>query len=108
MMSKFKSRKFWIAVGTVFSFAIAEATGYDVSPETIAGIILVVSSYIIGQGLVDKSVVTAQVIGATDVGRAQLELYARNLEEQLKVVVNDLDVQKAAAELPRIGIDPAV
>ena len=101
-MSKFRSRKFWIAIGTVFSIAIAEATGYDVSPEAIAGIILVVSTYIVGQGIVDKSVVTAQVIAASDVGRAQLELYARNLEEQLKTVVNDLEIQKVAAELPRL------
>jgi hypothetical protein len=98
-MSKFKSRKFWIAVGTVFSIAIAEGTGYDLSPETIAGIILVVSTYIIGQGIVDKSVVTAQVQVAGDVGRAQLELYARNLEEQLKVVVAELEINKAAVQL---------
>ena len=108
-MSKFKSRKFWIAIGTVFSIAIAEATGYDVSPEAIAGIILVVSTYIVGQGIVDKSVVTAQVQVAGDIGRAQLELYARNLEEQLKSVANDLEIQKAAAELPRLPVsDPDV
>jgi hypothetical protein len=78
-----------------------------VSPEAIAGIILVVSTYIVGQGIVDKSVVAAQVIVAGDVGRAQLELYARNLEEQLKSVVNDLEIQKAAAELPRLPMTGA-
>ena len=98
-MQKFKSRKFWMAVGTVFSIAIAAATGIQIDPAALAGIVLVISTYIVGQGIVDKGVGTAQVHGAFDAGKIQMELYARNLEEQLKQVTATLEVTEKAAQL---------
>ena len=41
------------------------------------------ATYMFGQGIVDKAVVTEQVKVAGDTGRLQLELYAKNLEAQL-------------------------
>lgn len=104
-MNKFKSRKFWLAVGTVFSIAIAELTGYDLDPATIAGIIVVISTYIVGQGIVDKSVTTEQVKVAGDIGRAQLEMYAKNLEEQLKAVVGQLQAEQVVETLVAVDSD---
>ena len=106
-MNRFKSRKFWLAVGTVFSIAIAEATGVEVDPAAIAGIVLTISAYIASQAIVDKSVVTAQVVGALDVGRAQLTQYAASLEVQVKALADDLDVEKAvnARDLPGARVD---
>lgn len=98
-MQKFKSRKFWLAVGTVFSIAIAAATGVTIDPAAIAGIVVVISTYIVGQGLVDKSVGEAQVVGMLDVGKAQLTQYAQNLEAQLAEVTNQLEVTEAAVKL---------
>ncbi len=98
-MSKFKSRKFWIAVGTVFSIAIAEAFGYDISPEAIAGLVITASSYLFAQGLVDKNVVTKQVEVAGDVGRATVEMYAKNLELQLEEVTANLETMVDATQL---------
>jgi len=89
-MSKLNSRKFWVAVGTVFSIALFELTGYDLAPEAIAGIVIAISSYVVSQGIVDKSVVTKQVEVANDVGRAQLEAYARRLEAELSILVDGL------------------
>lgn len=74
----------------MFSLAIAELTGIEIDPATIGGIIVVISTYIVGQGLVDKSVVTAQVAAASDIGRAQVEQYAKNLEDQLTAVLGQL------------------
>ena len=82
-MNKFKSRKLWVAIAGAASLFAADYFGVDISPETILGIAGVAGAYIFGQGIVDKSVVTKQVEVAGDVGRAQLELYARNLENQL-------------------------
>ncbi|KKL69759.1 hypothetical protein LCGC14_2111730 [marine sediment metagenome] len=107
-MNRFKSRKFWLAVGTVFSIAIAELTGYDVDPAAIAGVVFVISTYIVGQGIVDKSVGTAQVMGALDVGKAQLEAYARNLEQELAKLADELEVEKAvnARDFPLAAAPP--
>ena len=99
-MQKFKSRKFWLAVGTVFSIAIAAATGITIDPAAIAGIVVVISTYIVGQGLVDKSVGAAQVAGAFDAGKIQMELYARNLEAELAQVTAQL--QGPPAELTSV------
>ncbi len=98
-MQKFKSRKFWLAVGTVFATAIAAATGVDIDPAALAGIIVVISTYIGSQAIVDKSVGAEQVKGAFDTGRLQLELYAKQLEEQFAAVTQELEVQKAATQL---------
>ena len=105
-MSKLKSRKFWMAVGAAVSLLIAEAFGVDVDPEAIGAIALIVGTYVIGQGMVDKSVVAKQVEVAGDVGRAQLELYARNLEDQLKEVARQAEIMEAAQELSQIGAVP--
>ena len=87
MKAKLTSRKLWLAVGAVVSLLIAEFTGVSVSPEAIAGVAFLVGTYILGQGLVDKSVVTEQVKVAGDTGRLQMELYARNLESQLEEIM---------------------
>ena len=104
-MQKFKSRKFWLAVGTVFSIAIAAATGVTIDPAAIAGIVVVISTYIVGQGIVDKSVGTAQVQGAFDTGRLQLEMYAKNLETEFARVTNELEVTQAAVQLTVVPDD---
>lgn len=98
-MNRFKSRKFWLAVGTVFATAIAAATGIDIDPAALAGIIVVISTYIGSQAIVDKSVGQAQVQGAFDTGKLQLELYAKQLEAQFTEVTQELEVMKAAATL---------
>ena len=88
-MNKLRSRKLWIAVGSVISILLAEFFGVNVSPETIAGIIVMASSYVFAQGIVDKSVVTAQVKATADIGRIQVEMYAKQLEEQLQMLVSE-------------------
>ena len=93
-MSRLKSRKLWIAIGSVASIFIAEQWGVNVSPEAIAGVVIVAVGYIFGQGIVDKNVVTEQVKAAGDVGKAQLEAYARNLETQLTAVTNQLQQEE--------------
>jgi len=87
MKAKLTSRKLWVAIGSVFSILIAELFGVSVSPEALAGIAFLAGTYILGQGLVDKSVVTEQVKVAGDTGRLQMELYARNLETQLEEIM---------------------
>ena len=87
MKAKLASRKLWIAIGTVVAILIAEFTGISVSPEAIAGVAFLAATYIFGQGLVDKSVVSEQVKVAGDVGRIQVEAYARNLEAQLEQIM---------------------
>ena len=84
MKAKLSSRKLWVAIGSVVSILIAEFCGVNVSPEAIAGVAFLAATYIFGQGLVDKSVVSEQVKVAGDTGRLQMELYARNLEQQLE------------------------
>lgn len=98
-MSRLKSRKLWVAVGTVVSVLLAEYAGIAVSPEAIAGAIVVATGYIFSQGLVDKSVVTAQVTAGLDVGKLQMEIYAKNLEAQLEVVANQLRAEEIVAEV---------
>ena len=93
MPNRLKSRKFWIAIGTVFSIAIAELTGVEIDPAAIAGIVLVVATYVVGQGIVDQGafqVASASVYAASEVGKLQLEVYVRNLETQLADLVNKL------------------
>ena len=87
MQSKLKSRKLWIAIGAVAAILIAEFTGVVISPEAIAGVAFLVGTYIFGQGLVDKSVVSEQVKVAGDAGKLQLQLYARNLEQELAALM---------------------
>ncbi len=101
-MNKLKSRKLWIALGSVISILIAEYFGVDVEPQAIAGLAVVASTYIVGQSLVDKGVGAEQVKVAGDVGRAQLELYARNLEAQLTEMMENVPEQGLASvdELP--------
>ena len=84
MTSKLKSRKLWVAIGSVVSILIMEFAGVSVSPEAIAGVAFLAATYIFGQGLVDKSVVSEQVRVAGDAGKLQLQLYARNLEQELE------------------------
>jgi len=90
MKAKLTSRKLWLSIGAVVSLLIAEFFGVQVSPEAIAGIAFLVGTYVLGQGLVDKSVITEQVKVAGDTGRLQMELYARNLETQLEQIMNPL------------------
>ena len=106
MMNKLKSRKLWMAIGSVVSILIADFVGVDVDPAAVAGLAAIVGTYLIGQGIVDKAVVTEQVKVAGDVGRAQLELYARNLENQLKEIERMAEMQEAAAGLASISAAP--
>jgi hypothetical protein len=98
-MNKLKSRKLWVALGTAASIVIAEQYGVDVQPEAIAGIVIVAISYIFGQGIVDKSVISEQVKVAGDVGKVQLELYARNLEKQLAGLTAQIELEENDAEV---------
>ena len=95
MSAKFKSRKFWIAVGTVFSIAISEWLGVDVAPEAIAGLVVAASSYMFAQGIVDKGVVSKQVAVAGDTARLQMQLYITNLEAQLEDLVSEANWEQA-------------
>ncbi len=101
-MNRFKSRKFWLTIAAAVSLVLAETFDIHVAPEAIAGLAFIVGTYVFGQGMVDKSVVTAQVNGALDVGKAQLELYARQLEEQLKNMTAELEIEQGynARDLP--------
>ena len=90
-MKRLASRKFWVAIGIIVSTLVAEFAGVQVSPEAIAAVVLMGATYVFGQGIVDKSVVTEQIKVAGDTGRLQLELYAKNLEEQLTKTMNQLE-----------------
>ena len=105
-MNKLRSRKLWVAVGSVISILLAEYFGVDVSAETIAGIIVVASSYMFAQGIVDKNVVTAQVKASADVGRIQVEMYARQLEEELKALVADSVIEEPSGPTSVPDINP--
>ena len=83
-MQSLKSRKFWVAVGTILSVLIAEVFGIDISPEALGAIALGAGTYVIGQGLVDKSTVTEHIRTQADTTKLQLELYAKNLEAELE------------------------
>lgn len=91
MLSKLKSRKLWVAVGTVVSILAADLFGIEIAPEAIAGLAVIVATYLGGQSFIDKSVVTAQVANAGDIARAQVENYARNLEAELEKLVGAAD-----------------
>ena len=82
-MQKLKSRKFLITVATGIGIVLAQAFGVALDPEVIAGIVLLASSYVFGQGIVDKGVGSEQVKAQGDAEKLQLTLYARNLEAQL-------------------------
>ena len=94
-MSKFKSRKFWIAVGTVFSIALAEALGVSISPEAIAGIVVLATGYLFAQGNVDKGYVQETLKIQGDIGRARIEQYAKQLEQELEKVMAQLEYASA-------------
>ena len=98
-MSKFKSRKFWIAVGTVFSIALAEALGVSISPEAIAGIVVMAVGYVVAQGNVDKGFVVEQIKVQGDVGRARIEGYAKQLEQELEKVMAQLEYASAGPQV---------
>ena len=99
MNTKFKSRKFWITIGTAVSLVVAQIFEIEVDPAAIAGLAAIIGTYVFSQGLVDKQVVSTQVAVAGDIGRAQLEQYARSLEGQLKVVSEDLETIVEASTL---------
>ena len=87
MKVKLASRKLWVTIATGVGIVLAQAFGVALEPELIAGVVLLASSYIFGQGIVDKGVGTEQVKVAGDVGRIQVEAYARNLEAQLENIM---------------------
>ncbi len=99
-MQKFKSRKFWLAVGTVFSIAIAAATGVTIEPAAIAGIVVMATGYVVAQGNVDKGFVVEQIKVQGDVGRARIEGYAKQLEEELTKVMAQLEYAQGPALTP--------
>ena len=84
MKEKLQSRKLWIAIGGVISILILEFSGVAVAPEAIAGLAAILATYVFGQSLVDRNVVAEQVKVQGDAGKLQLQLYARNLEQELE------------------------
>ncbi len=97
-MNRFKSRKFWIAVGIILSAVLAELFGIEVEPEVLATIAFMGASYVFAQGNIDKAVQQAQVEGALDVSKIQLQQYAANLEAQLLKVGNVAMAGEAPSE----------
>ena len=59
MSEKFKSRKFWIMLGSIVALVVTEFTGYQVNPEVIAGLGAVIVVWLGGQSYVDKGKVVA-------------------------------------------------
>ncbi len=53
MGEKLKSRKFWITFGTGVLLLFAQQLGLDIAPETVWGIVAMVTGYNAGQGYVD-------------------------------------------------------
>ena len=95
-MNKLKSRKLWIAIGGVGSILIASFFGVQVDPEALGAIAFIIGTYVFGQALVDKDVVAKQVDVAGDAGKLQLQLYARNLEQQLTDLMAPSQIGAAA------------
>ncbi len=105
MNQKLKSRKLWVAIGALLSVLVAEFTGIQLPPEAYGSLTLIVVTYILGQGLVDKSVNTKQVEVGGDAGKLQLQLYVRRLEEQLEVIFDMNAPQDEAATVLEIVPD---
>ena len=90
-MEKLKSRKLWIAIGGALSVLLTELFGIDIAPEAIGGLVLIVGSYIFGQGWVDKKQVEAEVQAFGQEAYVELVRYARGLEVKLAEVVGGDD-----------------
>jgi len=54
-MNKLKSRKFWLAFGSILAIFLTEIIGIDLDPEALKAIVWAVAAYIIGEGAVDTA-----------------------------------------------------
>jgi len=52
-MTKLGSRKLWVAVCSLLLVIITDVAGVDISPEIYWAIVGIVSSYLLGQSIVD-------------------------------------------------------
>ena len=98
MSEKFKSRKFWVMLGSIVALVVTEFTGYQVNPEVIAGLGAVIVVWLGGQSYVDKGKVTSETKVAGDIGKVQAIAYARQLERQLAALGEQDAVDGLAAE----------
>ncbi len=78
-MEKLKSRKFWITIVAAAMVAFADQFGIALDQETLIGFGSIVASYLIGQSVVDKQKVQAEVAGQV----ANLNQYIQNLHALL-------------------------
>lgn len=101
MSEKFKSRKFWVMMGSVVALVVAELTGYTIDPQAIAGLGAIVVVWLGGQSYIDKGKVISETKVAGEIGKVQAIAYARQLEQQLAA----LGAQDKADELASEGID---
>ena len=53
-MSKLKSRKFWVAIGTALFVGLTEIAGLDIEPETYWAIFGLAATYIAGESWIDS------------------------------------------------------
>ena len=91
ILDKLRSRKFWVMVGSVIGMIIGELSGIEIDPAAIAGLGIIVSSYLISQGIVDKSKVAEETKVAGDIAKANAIMYARNLEQQLARITQETE-----------------
>jgi len=62
-MEIFRSKKFWAAVAGLIGMLVAHFTGLD--EATITGFIVIITSYILGQGIADHGKEKAKVEAET-------------------------------------------
>lgn len=55
MPQSLKSRKLWVAVVSGVLVAFSKAFGFEIDPDTMDSLAVIVSSYLIGQSAVDWS-----------------------------------------------------
>lgn len=60
--SRFTSRKFLVAVGTILSLLLKEFTGLSLEPVVVGGIIGVAGVYILGEAAIDFKAVAQKII----------------------------------------------
>jgi len=53
-LTKFKSRKLWVALGASLILVLNEKLGLGLTPETVQYLTYVAGAYVIGQGIADK------------------------------------------------------
>lgn len=84
-MEKLKSRKFWVAIISAVAVAFADQFGIALDGETVLGFVGIVSSYLVGQSIVDKQKVQAEVAAQV----VNLNQYIQGLHAVLAKVQQD-------------------